>query len=133
MLAAQEHLSGRGFTVRDCKCGGAIGQPVRDGAGGVPARCAGVEPLAGTCGACRGPPGGRAVDGVPLSLTVVAGIGDRTLVANDLAVLHPLVDAAFTVRVFAHIRFFPLASTWGSRPTSLHLAAQRLVTFPWPA
>src|SRR4029077_2958107 len=76
---------------------------------------------------------GGAVDGVPLSLTVVAGIGDRTLVANDLAVLHPLVDAAFTVRVLAHIRFFPLASTWGSKPTSLHLAAQRLVTFPWPA
>src|SRR6185312_8752750 len=70
-----------------CKCGGATGQPVRDDAGGVSARCAGVEPLAGTCGACRGPPGGRAVDGVPLSLTVVAGIGDRTLVANDLAVL----------------------------------------------
>jgi hypothetical protein len=76
---------------------------------------------------------GAAVDGVPLSLTVVAGVGDRTLVANDLAVLHPLVDAAFTVRVLAPIHFFPLASTWGSRPTSLHLAAQRLVTFPWPA
>src|SRR6478672_698569 len=75
---------------------------------------------------------GGAVDGVPLSLTVGAGIGDRTLVANDLAVLHPLVHAAFTVRVLAHIRFFPLPSTWGSRPTSLHLAAQRLVTFPWP-
>src|SRR6476659_2077576 len=76
---------------------------------------------------------GGAVDGVPLSLTVVAGVGDRTLVANDLAVLHPLVDAAFTVRVLAHIHFFPLASTWGSRPpTSLHLAAQRLLTFPWP-
>jgi hypothetical protein len=68
---------------------------------------------------------GAAVDGVPRSLTVV-GVGDRTLVADDLAVLHPLVDAAVTVRVLAHIRYFPLASTWGSRPTSLHLAAQRL-------
>lgn len=35
---------------------------------------------------------GAAVDGVPRSLTAVR-VGDRTIVADDLAVLHPLVDA----------------------------------------